>query len=170
VTGLLRLGRGLFCVLVIGLVTLLVTTMGRLPPVVASHFDATGTPNGWSSREVYVVLILIIGAVLPLGIVWLVHTVTRHGPQLLNIPARDYWRRPEHGAEAVRRARGYMWWLACIMAGTSLAVHGLIVGANASTPPRLSTPAIVTLLGAVLMAIGLWSVGWWLLLRPPRAA
>jgi hypothetical protein len=63
-----------------------------------------------------------------------------------------------------------MWWLACIMAGTSLAVHGLIVGAHASTPPRLSTPVMVTLLGAVLVAIGLWSVGWWLLLRPPRAA
>jgi len=165
----LRAGRGLFFVLAAGLLLVLLATIGRLPPVVASHFDAHGAPNGWSSRAVYGGLILLIGVVLPLGIVWLVHAVTRQGPELLNIPARDYWRRPEHGAEAVRRARAYMWWLASIMAGVALAVHGLIVRANASSTPRLSTPAIVSLLGGVLLAIGSWSVGWWLVLRPPPA-
>ena len=166
--GALRLGRGLFWGLVAGLVMLLATTLGRLPPVVASHFDARGAPNGWSSRAAYAALILAVGIGLPLAIVWLVHALTRAGPELLNIPGRDYWRRPEHGAEAVRRVRAYMWWLACIMAATSIAVHGLIVRAHGTQPAALSTPAIVTLLGGVLVAIAAWSVGWWLLLRPPR--
>ena len=166
---ILRVGRALFAGLAAGLCVVLLATIGRLPPVVASHFDVHGSPNGWSSRAVYGALILLVGVILPLGIVWLVHGVTRQGPELLNIPARDYWRRPEHGAEAVRRARAYMWWLASIMAGAALAVHGLIIRANVSSPPRLSTPGIVALLGGVLLAIGLWSVGWWLLLRPPAA-
>jgi uncharacterized membrane protein len=166
----LGIGRVVFLILAVVLVGVLFATLDRLPPVVASHFDARGAPNGWSSRAAYAGLILMIGVVVPLAVVWLVHAVTKQGPQLLNIPARDYWRRPEHGAEAVRRARAYMWWLSSIMAATALAVHGLVVHANATTPPRLSTPAILTLLAGVLSAIGLWSVGWWLLLRPPTSA
>jgi Protein of unknown function (DUF1648) len=76
----LRAGRGLFFVLAAGLLVVLPATIGRLPPVVASHFDAHGAPNGWSSRAVYGGLILLIGVVLPLGIVWLVHAVTRQAP------------------------------------------------------------------------------------------
>ena len=68
----------------------------------------------------------------------------------------------------MRRVRAYMWWLACIMAAPSIAVHGLIVRAHGTQPPALSTPEIVSLLGGVLVAIAAWSVGWWLLLRPPR--
>jgi uncharacterized membrane protein len=161
------MGRAVFFVLAVVLVVVLFTTIGRFPPVVASHFDARGAPNGWSSRPAYAGLILLVGVVLPLAIVWLVRGVTRRGPQLLNIPAGDYWRRPEHAAEAVLRARAYMWWLASILAATSLGVHTLVIQANATAPPRLSTPAILTLLGGLLVAIGLWSAGWWLLLRPP---
>ena len=163
-----RLGRGVFWVLVVVLVMLLVATLDRLPAVVASRFDVHGAPNGWSSRPVYATLILVIGAVLPLGIVSLVQTLTRRGTDRLNLPSADYWRRPEHAAEAVRRVREYIWWLACIMAGTAVALHGLIVDANSSQPPQLATPAILTLIVVVVAAIGLWTVGWWFLLRPPR--
>jgi hypothetical protein len=50
---MLQRGRGLFWILASGLVALVLTTLGRLPPVVASHFNAAGTPNGWSSRPAY---------------------------------------------------------------------------------------------------------------------
>jgi hypothetical protein len=62
-----------------------------------------------------------------------------------------------------------MWWLGCIMTGAALAVHGLILRAHGSTPPHLSTVAIVTLLCGLLLAIGLWIVGWYRLLRPAGA-
>lgn len=164
---MLPLGRGLFGILGLGFILLLLLTLGRLPPVVASHFDAAGVPNGWSSRHSYAILLVAVGVLLPLGIIGLVNALTQRGPQLLNIPARDYWRRPEHGPEAVRRVRAYMWWLGCIMTGATLAVHRLIVGAHGSTPPRLSTGGIVTVFCSVLLAIGLWIVGWYRLLRLP---
>jgi hypothetical protein len=167
---LLALGRGIFWVLGLGFVVLLLLTIGQLPAAVASHFDAAGVPNGWFSRRAYAIFLGTIGLLLPLGIVGLVNVLTRQGPQSLNIPSADYWRRPEHGPEAVRRVRAYMWWLGCIMAGTALAVHGLILRANASTPPHLNNAGIVTLLSALLCAIGLWMVGWYRLLRPPGSS
>jgi uncharacterized membrane protein len=167
---MLRLGRGLFLILTGSLALMLLITVGRLPALVASHFDASGTPNGWSTRTGYASLLLVVGAVLPLGVVALVGGLTRVGPQLLNIPSREYWRRPEHSEEAVRRVREYVWWLACIMAATGLAVHWLVLRANALQPPRLATPGIVALLAGVLVAVSVWTVGWYRVLRPPASA
>lgn len=166
---MLLLGRALFWILAVGFVLLVLATLGQLPPVVASHFDGAGVPNGWSSRPAYAALLVAVGALLPLGIIGLVNALTRKGPQLLNIPARDYWVRPERAREAVRRVRAYMWWLGCIMTGAALTVHCLILRAHASQPPRLSTRGIVFLLSAVLLALGLWIAGWYRLLRPPVA-
>jgi uncharacterized membrane protein len=165
----LPLGRSLFWILGLSFILLLLVTIGQLPPVVASHFDGAGAPNGWSSRRAYGILLGAIGVLLPLGIVMLVNALTQRGPQLLNIPAREYWRRPEHSLEAVRRVRAYMWWLGCIMTGTALAAHGLILKAHGSAPPHLSTAGIMTLLGGLLLAIGFWMVGWYRVLRPPGA-
>jgi uncharacterized membrane protein len=164
---MLRLGRGLFLLLAGGLALLLLLTLGRLPALVASHFDVSGTPNGWSSRTGYGALLLLVGAIVPLGVVALVGGLTRAGPQLLNIPSREYWRRPEHADEAVRRVRAYVWWLACIMAATGLAVHWLVLRANALQPPRLATAGIVAVLAGVLVAVSAWAMGWYRVLRPP---
>ena len=166
---MLERGQSVFYVLATGLIAVLVVTLDRLPPVVASHFDAAGVPNGWSSRPAYALLLLTIGVLLPLGITALIHGLTRHGPGRLNIPARDYWTRPEHGREAVRRVRAYMWWLWCIMAGTALSIHLLVVDAHAHQPARLRTSAILLVLGAVLVAFASWGAGWYRLLRRPRS-
>jgi len=164
---MLQRGRTLFCVLATGLVLLVLATLGRLPPVVASHFDGAGVPNGWSSRLVYALTVLAVGVLLPLGIFGLVHVLTRRGPGRLNIPARDYWTRPEHGQEAVRRVEAYLWWLGCIMAGAAVAIHWLVLAAHAHQPPRLSTPRVLLVLGAVLVAVAGWIAGWYHLLRRP---
>ena len=161
-------GRTVFLLLALALAGVLLATVGGLPPVVASHFDGTGRPNGWSSRSGYVALILIIGILLPLGIVGLVRGVSRAGPGRLNIPARDYWTRPEHRDEAVRRVRTYMWWLGVVLAGTALLMHLLVLAAHGSDPPRLGTEMFLLVLGAALSGIAGWTVGWYRLLRIPE--
>ena len=163
------LGRGqqVFWLLAAALAATVVGTLGRLPARVASHFDGSGAPNGWSSRPVYGLLILAIGILMPLAIVGIVTLVTRRGPGLLNIPAREYWTRPEHGAEAVRRVRVYLWWLGGVLAGIALAMHLLVLDANRADPPRLGTGAMLLVMGAVLAAIGAWTVGFYRLMRPP---
>jgi uncharacterized membrane protein len=166
---MLQRGRGLFWVLATGLVAVVLVTLRRLPPVVASHFDAAGMPNGWSSRPAYALLLIAVGVLLPLGIIGLVTGLTQRGPARLNIPARDYWTRPEHSQEAIRRVRAYVWWLGCVLAGTALLMHWLVVAAHAHQPPRLSTSAVLVVLGAVLLGIVGWTAGWYRLLRQPRS-
>jgi Protein of unknown function (DUF1648) len=163
----MHFGRRLYQVLGPGLVVFLFGTLGRLPPVVASHFDGSGVPNGWSSRAGYAVIMLFVGLVLPLAVVGLVHRVTRDGPGRLNLPARDYWSRPEHAGEAVRRVRAYLWWLACIMTGVVAAIHTLILAAHTHDPPRLDQAGIILLLGGAIAALAGWTAGWYRLLRPP---
>lgn len=165
---MLQHGRALYYVLAASLIVVVLVTLRQLPPVVASHFDAAGAPNGWSSRPVYGLVLFGIGILLPLGTTALVGALTRSGPALLNIPERDYWARPEHGLEAVRRVRAYVWWLACILAATALLVHLLVLAAHAHQPPRLSASALVLVLGAVFVAVAGWTVGWYRLLRRPR--
>jgi uncharacterized membrane protein len=164
---MVRQGRGLFWIVGTGLVVVVLMTLHRLPPVVASHFDATGAPNGWSSRPGYALMLIAIGFVLPLGIVGLVSLLTRSGPEGLNIPAREHWTRPEHRQEAVRRVRAYLWWLGCVMVALALAIHGLVVEAHTHQPPRLSSLGMFIVLGAAVAAIGAWVAGWYRLLRPP---
>jgi len=160
-------GRCLFLLLATGLVAVVLTTLSRLPPVLASHFDARGVPNGWSTRPVYALFLIVIGVLLPLGIIWLITVLTRNGVTSLNIPARDYWTRPDRTQEAVRRIRGYIWWLACVMAITALLVHWSVLVANAKQPPRLQSSSFFAVLGAIVLALGIWTAGWYRLLRPP---
>jgi uncharacterized membrane protein len=167
---MLNSGKAAFWILAAILAVLVVTTFDRLPPVVASHFDAAGMPNGWTNRPVHMLVILAIGIGLPLVIVALIRLLTRSGPERLNIPGREYWTRPEHGREAVRRVRAYTWWLGTIMAGTALLVHALVLAANRSQPPRLRNDLMYLTLAAVLLAVGGWALGWYRLLRPPPYA
>ena len=165
----LHFGKPLFWVLAATLIALVLATLGQLPPVVASHFDAAGVPNGWSSRPTYAVLLITVGAVLPVGMLGLIHALTRRGPHLLNIPAAAFWNRTEHRDEAVRRVHAYVWWLASILTATALTIHALILQAHMSTPPRLSAAGIWLVLGGVILLIGLWTAGWYHLLWPPSA-
>jgi uncharacterized membrane protein len=160
-------GGRIFWVLAGGCVLFVLGTLRWLPETVASHFDASGAPNGWSSRAGYAALLLIIGVFLPLGIVAMVNRLTRRGPGQLNIPAKDYWTRPEHAEEAIRRVRAYMWWLGCIMTGMAAMTHGLVLAAHTRHPPQLSSPGIILVIGAAILALGAWIVGWYRTMRPP---
>ena len=166
---MLKRGRDLFCLLAAGLLAVALVTLRRLPPVVASHFDAAGVPNGWSSRPAYALLLVAIGVLMPLAVAGLIAGLTRSGPARLNIPARNYWTRPEHSREAVVRVRAYGWWLGCLMTGTAFLMHWLVLTAHARQPPRLSTTAVLLVLGASIFGFAGWTVGWYRLLRPPRS-
>jgi uncharacterized membrane protein len=164
---MLRHGRILFFALAAALVVIVLGTLGRLPPLVASHFTARGAPDGWSTRPVYALFILATGVLVPLSIVGLVTVLTRSGVAALNIPARDYWSRPEHTSEAVRRVRGYIWWLASVLVLTALLIHWAVLVANARQPPALGSAGFIGALAGVVLVLGIWTAGWYRLLRRP---
>lgn len=134
-----------FWVLVAAEAGFVTATVRRLPPVVATHFDGRGIPNGWMGRGAYLAFLIGFGILLPLAVAELVGRA----------PVLD--RRP---VPPPPRARALGYWLGCLMAGLGLAIHLLILGAHRVSPPRLSTPAIVGLLIVFLTGVAGWSVAW----------
>ena len=60
-----RLPCVLFALLLAGAAIFLLTTVDRLPEIVATHFDGSGRPNGWMTRRGYLWFSLwMIGASL----------------------------------------------------------------------------------------------------------
>ena len=78
-----------------------------LPAIVASHFDAQGNPNGWMSKEMFLIieaalLIFVIGEFL------LVPRFVRRMPRsLINMPNKDYWLSDAHREETFSIFRSY---------------------------------------------------------------
>ena len=76
----------------------------RLPDTIASHFDATGRPNGWMSREAFIGVYL--GVVLLLTFIF---SAIRFVPaSLWNLPNKEYWLAPERRAQTGDRVAGEM--------------------------------------------------------------
>ena len=71
--------------LVIGFAGLLTLSAHSLPLRVASHFDATGHPNGWTDRASFLWLMGGVGMIFPTLFVVL-FVVIRFAPSLLIIP------------------------------------------------------------------------------------
>ena len=59
----------------------------QLPDITASHFDGSGNPNGWMTREIFVLFYL--GMIALLIVIFLI--IPKFPNRLRNIPNRDYW-------------------------------------------------------------------------------
>lgn len=59
--------------LYLGFVAYLALSAGALPARVATHFDASGRPNGWMSRSSHVAFTLVFGFAVPLFVVGLMY-------------------------------------------------------------------------------------------------
>lgn len=73
----------------------------KLPDTVASHFDAKGQPDGWSSRTSFLIVYGagILGIILCfVGPFWLIQKLP---VSLVNIPNKDYWLAPERKKETM---------------------------------------------------------------------
>jgi hypothetical protein len=148
-------------------VALVALTLGRFPEPLAVHFGARGSPNGWAGHGWYLGTLALIGLVLPLGIVALVSRLSAAHPETLNVPGKEYWFHPARRAGGIRRVTDRMWWLACLMLAFAIAIHFLLLAANAATPPRLPTAPFIMLLAGFLLGLVWWVRSLDAAMRPP---
>ena len=136
----------------------LALSSGQLPDRLATHFDGSGQPNGWMNRSFHLWFILIFGLTFPL-IVAVVLFFARFLPDgLINIPRRDYWLAAERRADTFAYLLRHAIWFACIGVCFVAGIHLLIVRANAQLPAHLSTPLLLSVVGAFLAALVAWAV------------
>lgn len=146
-----------FLVLVAGAAVFIWVTSGSLPEVVAAHFGASGSANGFMPRAFYVRFMLAITVALPLGLTVLTNVTLRVSEARLNLPNREYWLAPERRAETLEYLRQQNMRVGFMLTVFLCYVHWLVVHANAVTPPSLSTPGIIA--GLIVFAVSVISWG-----------
>src|SRR5262245_33671517 len=111
----------------------------KLPAQMASHFNAAGVPDGWSSKDQFVVLALVTFGIISVTFA-VVTLLTHFAPvSLINLTNKQYWLAPEREAETRQALVDWSTWL---MAATlwllALIFHDAI-NANLRQPPQLES-------------------------------
>lgn len=138
----------------------------QLPPTVASHFNAAGQPNGWTTRgthtAVHIFLVLLLAALLE-GIARL----NRRLPdEYVNIPHREQWLSPENRAATHAWLTDLLRTIGCILLLFFIGLFHQVYRANvAPRPLTLSTGAL--LFGLVVALTTLLGVTLFRFRKPP---
>jgi uncharacterized membrane protein len=128
----------------------------QLPEKVASHFDAEGNANGWSSREEFLLIMAatVLGSFTVFAVISLV--MGKVPVSLINVPRKSYWLAPERRESTIALLRS---WLAVFGIATQLllmAIFEVTVQANLRDPPRIPGAMLWGILGAYLAFTVLW--------------
>lgn len=87
----------------------------QLPARMATHFDLSGTVDGWMSRGSFLWSGAALLAVLDGVFVALLIALPRLPDAAINLPHPDYWLAPEHRAETIQWIGD---WLLCFATST----------------------------------------------------
>jgi hypothetical protein len=133
---------------------------------VASHFDASGTPNAFMARDTYEHFMLAMSVGFPMALVAFLSLVFSFARNI-RVPNGDYWLSPERNADTRAFLIGRAAWFGALLCVMMCFVHRLELNANASVPPHLSgTQAIAALLGFLLITAA-WVVALMMAFRRP---
>ena len=126
-----------------------------LPDRLATHFGATGQPNGWMTREQHSIGITLLGFGLPAFVIGICYCLRFFPASMLNVPRASYWRSPEHYPEACRiLLRWSVWFGAISFLWTGILNYQLVL-ANRLSPPFLAPIPVVILSGIYIVATGI---------------
>lgn len=161
------MGRSTFILLALAGATFVLVTLPRIPPRVAIHFGIDGAANGWSSATGYLLFLGAFGFLLPIAVVLFVARLGASRPELLNVPGKEYWFHPDRRSEGVALLTDRMWWMGCLLLAFTVALHALLLVANARTPARLPNGPFLALFFGFLIGVGLWIWKLHAAMRPP---
>lgn len=139
-----RIPKGLFFAIVLATIAQCVHDYPLLPDRLASHFAASGIPNGWMTKSqffmAYAALILVAAAVE----FWVPRRIANKSDARLNLPNKDYWLAPERRDETFAYFDSFFAWYGCVFLFVEVFAMGLAMRANFDTPPQLPTRPIVS--------------------------
>lgn len=149
-----QLPNALIGACVVATVARVAAVWSQLPPIMASHFDAAGTPDGAMPRGAFfTTLAFACGATVLLPV--LAAVLLRHVPAgAINVPHRDYWLAPERRAESIDRLQRSIAWFPVPLAALFALVVELTLQANIQRT-ALNAGALWTGLGLFVVTLGL---------------
>ncbi len=132
------------------------TSFPSLPERLATHFDAAGHPNGWSSRTAYVAFFPAFTLGVSGLVLGLTYSIRFFPSSTLNVPRSDYWRTPENYPRACVFIFRHTFWFAALMTLFMRYAHQSIATANLAAPPILNTGELNRSAGLFLAGLALW--------------
>ena len=117
----------------------------RLPPRVATHFDASGNPDGWMTRDSALVTYIGIVALLAIVFVGIGPLIRRFPADMVNVPDKEYWLAPERREETYRKIGDAMALLGLLALALVIGIHELSFRANLLPQPHLGNTAWIAM-------------------------
>ncbi len=136
-------------------------TSSGLSATVASHFGASGEPNGFMPRTAYVYLMLGLVVALPLLVARSGRLVARLPASSINLPNKSYWLAPERHAGTVRSISDWLVGFAILLLLLLCYVHWLVVQANTGVTKQLSSVPFMLGLALFLVATIAWLIAFY---------
>lgn len=144
--------------LVASYAVLLALTYGSLPQRVATHFSGAGAPNGWMSRQGFLLFQAGMVAVMAAAFFGLPRLLARVPAKSINVPNREYWTRPDRLPELHAILARYMGWMGVLVLGFMVGLFALTLRANLMGEPRLEPTWAGLMLALFLGADLAWLV------------
>lgn len=129
-----------------------------LPQRMASHFDGSGNANGWSSKESFFGLFLVLAVVMSLVFFALPKWLRRIPASLINIPHRDYWLSTQRKELALEMLEQELGWFGIAVLVMILCTLQLTINANLEGSRALQADQMWLLVGGFLAFAGIWLV------------
>ena len=127
-----------------------------LPALMASHFDFSGAPNGWMSKQAFLALMFVVSASSAVVAFFAPRQIAAKSPDRLNLPNKSYWLAPERSADTFRYITTQFAWFGCGI------LFVLLYGANQALNANLpgghfdSTSMLNVIIAFVLLTV-LWT-------------
>jgi uncharacterized membrane protein len=109
-----RLSLAVFLVLCVLCVAHAAHYYPRLPEKMASHFDASGQPDAWSSKTQFFSIYFGIVGFMVLLFLGISFGISRTPVSWINLPNKDYWLSEGHKQKTFDFIRYYFLWFASV--------------------------------------------------------
>jgi hypothetical protein len=145
----------LICLMVFS-VTFVIYTSYYLSGNVATHFDVNNQPDGWITRNAYLLLILSLLISIPTVISVGISMLSQKCPHLINLPNRDYWLAPPRSKESLDFLAAHAYRLGRLVIVLMTGLHYVVLVANRSEPPALPQSWLMAIVLGFVLALAMW--------------
>jgi uncharacterized membrane protein len=126
----------LFLAMVVCVATAVVLMWPHLPARLATHFNAAGAANGWSSKDQ--LLKMLLSELAPFLVLFVAAGWFRRLPdRFMNLPNKEYWLAPARREATFAAFRDWMRWFLIVVFGLLAFMMLEVLRENLAPAPRL---------------------------------
>ncbi len=130
----------------------------RLPDRVASHFDALGRADGWTSKPAFFATNLGITLAMAGLFLFIGGMVKKLPESTMNLPNKPYWLAEERRDATFAYLEDQMTWMGALTLAFMLGITQLSIEANLGAADRMPAPTMWLLFGSYTVLFVAWMV------------